>query len=207
MSLWVKLCGIRSLRELGWAIDAGADAVGLVLTPSVRQVEIDLAREISEAAAGQIVTVGVFHHPDRTLIERTQARVGYDLCQAETASLRGVDGIVTMPVVHDSDGLAGEVVDARQASRSGRILIESAGKGGYGHAPDARRVRRLGAIDDVVLAGGLNAANVAGWIENMQPGGVDVSSGVESARGEKDRELMFEFVAAARAAQERRADG
>jgi phosphoribosylanthranilate isomerase len=207
MSLWVKLCGIRSIRELEWAIDAGADAVGLVLTPSVRQVEVDLARTITEAAAGRVATVGVFHYPERNLVERFRDEVGFDLCQAETASVRGIDGIVTLPVVHDSEVLGADVEDARQASGSGKILVESAGKGGHGNAPDSRRVVRLGPIDDVVLAGGLNAANVAEWIYTMQPGGVDVSSGVESSRGEKDRALMFEFVAAARSAQERQAHG
>lgn len=203
MSLWVKLCGIQSLTDLEWAVEAGADAVGVVLTPSIRTVDLELAGQIVDQADGHVETVGVFHFPERELVERARDTVGFDLYQAETSSLSAIDGIVALPVVHDSADLDAEVRSSLQSSGSGRVLVESAGKGGLGLSPDFERVAGIEHMHVVVLAGGLNPDNVAEKVATLGPGGVDVSSGVESAPGLKDRSLMASFVTAARTAEER----
>jgi phosphoribosylanthranilate isomerase len=198
VSLWVKLCGVRSEADVAAAVAAGADAVGVVMTPSVRQVDIETARRLVVDAPDELTTVAVFYRPDRDLVESVRDRVPFDLFQAEPESLAGIAGIQILPVVHDRPDLASAVHGLSTSLRSKRILVESAGRGGTGLAPDWGRVAAIGRLDDVVIAGGLNSENVAAAVAKLGPGGVDVSSGVESEPGVKDPELMARFVQAAR---------
>ena len=198
MSLWVKLCGVRTHRDVEAAVDAGADAIGVVLTPSVRMVDLDTAHDLVRSAPGELLKVAVFYRPQRAQVEAVRDAVPFDLFQAESEALDGIDGIEVLPVVHDRPDLATAVACAAGLPGSGRVLVESAGHGGQGAAPDWGRVAALGNLDRVVVAGGLTPDNVAGVVATLRPGGVDVSSGVESAPGVKDPGLMKSFVAMAR---------
>ncbi|MEX1038635.1 MAG: phosphoribosylanthranilate isomerase [Acidimicrobiia bacterium] len=200
MSLWVKLCGVRSESDIESAVAAGADAVGVVMTPSVRQVEIEVAKRLVLAAPDHLVKVGVFYRPDRAHVENVRDQVPFDLFQAEPESLAGIEGIRVLPVVHDRVDLRTAVASAAGASADGRVLVESAGRGGTGAAPDWDRVAAIGQLDHVIIAGGLTPDNVAGAVSTLRPGGVDVSSGVESSPGVKDPDLMRSFVEMARSA-------
>jgi phosphoribosylanthranilate isomerase len=82
-----------------------------------------------------------------------------------------------------------------------RLLFEGA-RSGSGRTADWEEARSLAARTQLILAGGLAAANVADAIRHVRPWGVDVSSGVEKRRGEKDPRLIHEFVARVRATQE-----
>jgi phosphoribosylanthranilate isomerase len=198
VSLWVKLCGVRSEADVAAAVAAGADAIGLVMTPSVRQVDLDTARRLVAGAPDELTTVAVFYRPDRDLVESVRDQVPFDLFQAEPESLEGISGIQTLPVIHDSPDLASAVRGLSTSLRRERILVESAGRGGTGLSPDWRRVGAVGQLDKVVIAGGLTPDNVAEAVADLNPGGVDVSSGVELSPGVKDPELMARFVEAAR---------
>lgn len=198
MSLWVKLCGVRTQRDVEAAVAAGADAVGVVLTPSVRMVDIDTALALVMAAPPDLVKVAVFYMPERAHVEAVRDAVPFDLFQAEPETLEGLGGIEVLPVVHDQPDLAPAVARAAEMSRSRRVLVESAGHGGKGAAPDWGRVAAVGNLDRVVVAGGLTPGNVAKVVATLRPGGVDVSSGVESAPGVKDPILMESFVEMAR---------
>lgn len=198
MSLWVKLCGVRTQRDVEVAAAAGADAVGVVMTRSVRMVDLDAARALVMAAPRELLKVAVFYMPERAHVEAVRDAVPFDLFQAEPETLEGIDGIEVLPVVHDRPDLAPAVSRAAEMSRSGRVLVESAGHGGKGAAPDWGRVAAVGNLDRVVVAGGLTPDNVAGVVATLRPGGVDVSSGVESAPGVKDPILMESFVEMAR---------
>ncbi len=198
MSLWVKLCGVRTRSDVEAAAAAGADAVGVVLTPSVRMVDLDTARALVLAAPRDLLKVAVFYRPARAHVEAARDAVPFDLFQAEPESLEGIDGIETLPVVHDGPALVPAVARAVEMSGSGRVLVESAGHGGKGAAPDWGRVAAVGNLDHMVVAGGLTPLNVAEVVATLRPGGVDVSSGVESAPGVKDPILMESFVEMAR---------
>lgn len=200
MSLWVKLCGVRSESDIESALAAGADAIGVVMTPSVRQVEIGMARRLVLAAPDHLVKVGVFYRPDRDHVENVRDEVAFDLFQAEPESLEGIEGIRVLPVVHDRTDLRAAVATASGVSADGRVLVESAGRGGTGAAPDWDRVAAVRPLDHVIIAGGLTPDNVAGAVSTLRPGGVDVSSGVESSPGVKDPDLMRSFVERARSA-------
>jgi phosphoribosylanthranilate isomerase len=198
MSLWVKLCGVRSEADIAAAVAAGADAVGMVMTSSVRQIDIHTARRLVAEAEDRLTTVAVFYWPDRDLVESVRDQVPFDLFQAESETLEGISGIQTLPVVHDRPDLASAVRRLTTSLGSRRILVESAGRGGTGLSPDWGRVATIGRLDNVVIAGGLTSENVAAAVANLGPAGVDVSSGVESEPGVKDHELMARFVQAAR---------
>lgn len=198
MSLWVKLCGVRTQRDIEAAMAAGADAVGVVMTPSVRMVDLDTARTLVLSAPGDLLKVAVFYRPTRAQVEAVRDAVPFDLFQAEPETLQGIGGIEVLPVVHDRPDLAPAVARAAEVAGSGRVLVESAGHGGKGAAPDWGRVAALGNLDHVVVAGGLTPDNVGGVVAALRPAGVDVSSGVESAPGVKDPILMESFVEMAR---------
>jgi phosphoribosylanthranilate isomerase len=144
-----------------------------------------------------LLKVAVFYRPTRAHVEAVRDAVPFDLFQAEPESLDGIDGIEVLPVVHDRLDLASAVAGAAEMS-GGRVLVESAGHGGKGAAPDWSRVAAVGNLDRVIVAGGLTPDNVAGVVATLRPGGVDVSSGVESAPGLKDPILMGSFVEMAR---------
>jgi phosphoribosylanthranilate isomerase len=92
---------------------------------------------------------------------------------------------------------------ASSALPAGRLLYESA-TSGSGALADWGEAERLARERELILAGGLNAANVAAAVQAVRPFGVDVSTGVESAPGRKSPELIREFVQSARAARRER---
>ncbi len=198
MSLFVKLCGLQSVAEVEFAASLGVDALGFVMTPSIRQVDFETGRRLVAAVPEGVISVGVFYRPEADLVRHVRDEVGFDWIQAETESLRGIDGIAAFPVVHDGIELEGHVAEALEVSASGWVLVESAGHGGKGHSAEWARVADLDDVSDVVLAGGLNAGNVLEATGLVHPGGVDVSSGIESVPGIKDPSLMREFVETAR---------
>lgn len=198
MTIWVKLCGLRTASDVEVAAAAGADAVGFVMTPSVRQLDPNQARRLVASVPNGVASVAVLYRPDKSFVAHLRDTVPFDYFQAEPPSLRGVDGIRVLPVVHDAEDLPGRVEEAMELTGKGMVLVESAGKGGSGLPPDWDRIASLRDLSRVVIAGGLDVSNVAGVVSRLGPGGVDVSSGVESSRGVKDHGLMKEFVAAAR---------
>ncbi len=204
--LFVKVCGITSEKDAEAAAEAGADAVGLVFWPrSPRAVGVEAARRIAAAVPPAVVRVGVFVDEAPETIARTVEAVGLDLvqlhgderpnlldalpCRAWKALRVGSD--LTAADVAPWAGAAGLLLDARAAGRPG----------GTGQTFDwtlARAVRER--ISFLVLAGGLDAQNVAKAVEVVRPDGVDVSSAVESAPGRKDSAKVRSFVEAARRA-------
>lgn len=202
MSLFVKLCGIRTGSDVAAAIEAGADAVGFVLTPSPRRVDISEAARLAALVRHEMVTVAVFHRPGPRLLAETRAVLDPDLYQAEAHTLVGVPAERMLPVVADGPGLGNRIGEELERAERGMVLVDRAARGGTGLGPDLDRVAALESRDRVILAGGLTPDNVADAVHRVRPLGVDVSSGIERAPGEKDPGLMIGFVAAARAALE-----
>jgi phosphoribosylanthranilate isomerase len=145
-----------------------------------------------------VLGVAVFHNPQPELLARTESEVAPDLFQAETESLAGLPADRILPVVVDGVGLEDSVNRALGSTEIGMVLIDSAAKGGTGRAPDWARLATLRTSSRVILAGGLDPKNVGVAVSTVNPFGVDVSSGIERAPGEKDPDLMRAFVTAAR---------
>jgi phosphoribosylanthranilate isomerase len=206
MSLFVKLCGIRSQAELELAVEAGADAVGLVLTPSPRQVSLSQAGALIGLLPEHVLGVAVFHEPSIELIRRVEEEMRPDLFQANLGSLQGLAPDRILPVVVDNDNVEYSLQFALDATTREMALVDSAAKGGTGRAADWARLAGLARRDRMILAGGLSPANVGEAVSRVRPLGVDVSSGIESRPGVKDPELMLAFVRAARAGAESRGE-
>jgi phosphoribosylanthranilate isomerase len=193
---------MRTVADVEAAIESGADAVGIVLSPSPRQVGAITARKLVESASGHLAAVAVFYHPGHETVRAWHREVGFDIYQAEPTSLPIEDGMNLIPVVHDSELLDIHLAEARAMSTSGLVLVEGKGKGGHGESVNPDRLAAVGAIPDVIIAGGLNPGNVGSVVRSIRPGGVDVSSGIEGSLGVKDHALMHRFVEVARQAEE-----
>ncbi len=196
MTGWVKVCGLTAPDAVAAAIDAGADAIGLVFAESPRAVSVDDAVLLAGLARGHAQVVAVMRHPEPALAHEVQARVAPDLLQTDAGDYEGFDlmpGVAALPVYRDHD-----VGDP--AALPERLLFEGRNSGS-GERADWDLARRIAAGRRLVLAGGLDPDNVGAAVTAVRPWGVDVSSGVESAPGRKDPQKINEFIKAARAAE------
>ena len=192
--MFVKICGITDREAARAAVAAGADALGFVFAASPRQVSAEAALEIAADVPKSTLRVAVFHHPTRAHFEHVLTVFAPDWIQTDAEDLASLPVPATtfaLPVLRN--GRVGE-----PATWPKRVLFEGA-RSGTGVAADWSEARRLAAATQVVLAGGLSAANVAAAVEQVRPWGVDVSTGVERAPGRKDPEKITTFVARVRA--------
>jgi phosphoribosylanthranilate isomerase len=192
--LWIKICGMTDASGIAAAVAAGVDAVGFVFyAPSPRNLEIGRAVELQSLVPEHVQRVAVFLHPARSLVADVLAKVRPDCMQLDLEDLAALElpaSVARLPVVRSR---------ALPERLPARVLLESA-RSGQRERADWNEARELGRRHEVVLAGGLDADNVALAIETARPFGVDVSSGVESARGRKDPALIEKFVKTARRA-------
>lgn len=218
MTIEVKICGVNSPEALAWAAEAGADFVGFVFFPaSPRAVTPEQAGAISASLAGGPRRVGLFVDPADALLEAALAAARLDVIQlhgeespARVAEIRTRFGVPVMKAL----GIATEADLAQVAEYApvvDRLLLDAkpppdAVLPGGNAAPFEWRLARLAPIPKPwLLAGGLTPANVAEAIAASGAPGVDVSSGVERARGVKDAGLIRDFVGAARGWEKRAA--
>ena len=217
MSLWVKVCGLRTSAEVAAACAAGADAIGFVFAPSVRRVSPAEAAAAAAVASASVQRVAVFLHPTQDELDEVLAGFKPDIVQtdaADFATLQVPAGIAMLPVVRAGEsreqalshnGSREQALSHNEASSVGgsllptRCLVEGP-RSGTGQVADWTLAAAMAARTQVVLAGGLHAGNVAAAVQAVRPWGVDVSSGVESAPGVKDAARIHQFVFAARQA-------
>lgn len=201
--LFVKICGISTADAAAAVADSGADAIGFVFAPgSPREVSAEHARSLIAGLPPALETVGVFRNQPIDTVLRTASAAGVatvqlhgDETEAEFDRLRA-EGFGTIRAL--------SIDDYRRLSRDGalraddRLLIDAVTPGG-GAAFDPTLLSAAAPDDFWILAGGLTPQNVAELVGIMQPGGIDVSSGVEVSRGVKDTALIRAFVEAIRA--------
>jgi phosphoribosylanthranilate isomerase len=193
---FIKICGMTDERAVEAALEAGADAIGFVFAPSVRRVEPAEAARLAAPARGRVPCFAVTQHPSRELLDAIFAEFVPDVLQTDVedfASIKLPAGVKPLPVVRDA---------ARVPPGGVRILFEGP-KSGTGQVADWAAAHRVAAAREILLAGGLNPENVAEAVAQVQPFGVDVSSGVEDSPGRKSPERIAEFVTRARAAYAR----
>ncbi len=195
--MFVKICGMNSPDAVAGAVEAGVDALGFVFSPSPREVTPEQAVALCVGLPATIKRIAVMRHPAPELWRRVLEVFVPDWLQTDAEDLLGIrlpKGCEPLPVFRDGSAPA-------DSDLPDRLLFEGM-QSGSGRLADWDEARGLAHVTEVVLAGGLNADNVADAIRFVKPWGVDVSSGVERARGEKDPAKIKEFVARARAAQE-----
>lgn len=197
----VKICGITRLADGLAAARCGADAVGFVFyAPSRRYLEPAAAAAIAAALPPFVARVGLFVDPDPAWVEATLAAVELDLLQFHGAEPPELCRRFRMPYLKAA-GMADNAVDLAALCRrygDARALLVDSHSGGGGGSGETFAWSRLpsGLPKPLLLAGGLNPANVAAAIAQVHPFGVDVSSGVEVAKGEKSPQLLAAFMAA-----------
>lgn len=202
--MFVKICGVTSEEDALLAVAMGADAVGFVFAPSVRQMAPAAVAAITRRMPPQVLTIGVFRDALASRVVEIVQEAGL-----HGAQLHGNESLEDCAEVSSSVPFvvkaftAGSPALERSASYRVHALLVDAPEPGSGNVFDWRLAEAAPKARRLLLAGGLTPANVAHAIERVHPWGVDVSSGVESSPGRKDPRLVRAFVQAARAAGER----
>lgn len=222
MTLWIKICATTSLEDALLAAEAGADAVGFIFAPSRRRVTVEQVAAIVPQLPAQLEKIGVFveagfeeiapavescgltgvqlqFDAPAELPATLRTRFGpslrivrvvhFNSANAESAQVAQLDGNPHIDAIHvdtctaTAVGGTGQTFDWHHAAKT---LFQNAKE---------RKLR--------IAAGGLTPENVAEAIRILNPWGVDVASGVETAPGRKDPTKLRAFIAAARAASRR----
>jgi phosphoribosylanthranilate isomerase len=192
--MWIKICGITAPDAIAAALEAGADALGFVFAESPRQLTPEAAAQLARPVRGRLRCVAVTRHPTQRTVDEILRVFRPDLLQTDAADFAALtlpETLERLPVVRSGAGAP--------APLPPRILFEGP-TSGVGVAGDWAAARRLAVRTELVLAGGLDGANVAAAVAAVKPFGVDVSSGVEARAGVKSPLKILEFVSAARAA-------
>jgi phosphoribosylanthranilate isomerase len=213
MSLIVKICGLSTIEALDVALDEGADMVGFVFfPPSPRHLSYEAARPLGRRVRGRAQKVALTVDADDAVFEALVEALQPDLLQlhgkesaARVTALKQRFGLPVMkaiPVETKAD-LAAVVPYAGIADRllfDARAPREATRPGGLGKPFDWHVLENLDPGMPFMLSGGLDAGNVAEALRITRAPGVDVSSGVERAPGEKDPDKIRAFIRAAREA-------
>lgn len=195
----VKICGITNLADARYCAGAGAEYLGFIQSSaSPRYVEPDTAREIIEWVAG-VKTVGVFVDADVDLVNSVVSSTGFDVVQLHGEESPEYCSVINRPVVKAFRIRA----DAEPDDVNERLLpyvpyvsaflfdtYVEAKAGGTGKTFPWPIVSDVRPDLPVFLAGGLSPDNVTVAVETVRPFGIDISSGVETAPGQKDFEAV-----------------
>ncbi|MGH8897252.1 MAG: phosphoribosylanthranilate isomerase [Egibacteraceae bacterium] len=199
--MFVKICGLRTPRAVTVAVDAGAEAVGFVLTASPRQLTPAQARHLAAGVPPDVLTVAVFSGEPPDTVRAAAIEAGVRAVQlhgdhpaGDFAALRDLPFELVRAVAGTGDA------DLRCGAYGEDLLIVDAPRPGSGELWSWGDLAGGRMIGRWLLAGGLRPDNVAAAIRAARPWGVDVSSGVESSRGVKDLDLIRRFVRAAKGA-------
>jgi len=195
----IKICGITRKDDARAAARAGADAIGLVFYPqSPRYLSVERAVEIRDALPPFVQAVALFVNPDAAQVAQVIGRVLPAMLQfhgEETPEFCGQFGVPYIKACRVKPGV--DLLEyLRPFSRAAAWLLDShvPEYGGVGESFDWSLVPAA-AEHPLILSGGLARENVAEAIRSVRPWGVDVSSGVESAKGIKDAAKIAAFIA------------
>ncbi len=195
----VKICGITRPDDGVTAARLGADAIGLVFyPPSPRFVNPDAARQIVAALPPFITVVGLFMNADPVAVRTVLAKIPLHLLQFHGDEEPGDCAAFNLPYIKAVPmGANADILDyeRRFATATGLLLDSHGGDqpGGSGQCFDWTRIPAT-CHQPLILAGGLHPGNVTTAIRQVRPYAVDVSSGVESAKGIKNAERMRAFL-------------
>lgn len=195
----VKICGITRPEDGLDAARSGADAIGFVFyAKSPRAVTPKQTAEIAAVLPPFVTTVGLFVDPDVEYVEAVLKDVSLDLLQFhgdEPPEFCRQFGRPYIKAIRMRDGIDLQAELNRYHDSHGLLLdtYTPGIPGGTGEAFDWHRVPEKLA-SQIVLAGGLNAANVGEAIQQVKPYAVDVSGGVEASKGIKDADKIAAFM-------------
>lgn len=200
----VKICGLTNLTDALAAAKLGADAVGFVFAPrSKRRADPEAVAAISAALPPFVTSVGVFQDQPLEEVRAIMAR-----CRLHVAQLHGIEDVCYMrelghPVLKAlSLSGAEDLTKLNLYPNEATVLLDSS-MGGSGMTFDWNIAKVAGERKRIILAGGLDPANVGEAIIQSRPWGVDVAGGVEASPGVKDHNKLMLFFESVRSADGR----
>ncbi|NOT19458.1 MAG: phosphoribosylanthranilate isomerase [Sideroxydans sp.] len=195
----IKICGITREQNLHAVANSGADAIGLVFyEKSPRHVSVQHAARLMQVVPPFVTVVGLFVNPTADYVRQVLATISLDVLQFHgeespafceqfgkpyLKAIRVKAGVNLVECATEFSGAQGLLLDA---------FVEGT-QGGTGESFDWALIPQNLALP-VILSGGLNAGNVAAAIKQVRPYAVDVSSGVEAAKGIKDAAKVAAFI-------------
>jgi phosphoribosylanthranilate isomerase len=213
MAVEIKICGLSTPEALDVALESGADLVGFVFfPPSPRHLDFGAARALAKRVRGRAQRVALSVDADDAWLGASIEALAPDMLQlhgteppARVAAIRKKFGLPVMKAVavEEKADLAAIAAYAGVADRlifDARAPRAATRPGGLGKSFDWRLLENLDLQTPFMLSGGLDAGNVAEALRITRAPGVDVSSGVERAPGEKDLDKIRAFVRAVRPA-------
>jgi phosphoribosylanthranilate isomerase len=212
----IKICGLRTLRDLEICLRAGVDAIGLLVGrvhASRDFISLETAREIARRTPPFITPTLVTHLEDMPEVARLAHAAGCRAIQLHgemtKADVEAIRKLTSLPLiarvsVEDTNSIdrARELAEVADALVLDSIDRAANQVGGTGHTHDwsiSARIRRAVTIP-VILAGGLTPANAAAAIQTVKPWAVDVNTGVKGKDGGKSAHKIMQFVRQARQA-------
>ncbi len=196
----IKICGITNTEDALWAVNLKIDALGFIFAESPRKVEPEIVQKIIRFLPPFISSVGVFVNEDRKKVEEIAENCGLTTLQfhgEESSSycegfkqkvvkaFRVKDKSVLEKAVQYKDKVDGYLLDTYSPSKYG-------GTGKTFEWSIAKEIKEFGL--PIILSGGLNPQNIREAISEVEPYGIDVSSGVEERPGKKNLEKLINFV-------------
>jgi phosphoribosylanthranilate isomerase len=201
----IKFCGITRLEDLQVAIDLGVDAMGLVFCPtSPRAINVQHACMLIDRCGPFITSVGLFMNQDEGTISSLIEQAPVDMLQFHGNESEQFCRSFGLPYLKSiAMGGAGQTVSKSDYVSASGLLLDSNELGQPGGSGKQFNWQNIPALDrPIILAGGLDANNVSDAVKKIRPYAVDVSSGIESAKGIKDTNKMKKFVSSVREADE-----
>jgi phosphoribosylanthranilate isomerase len=200
----IKICGLTRVDDVRAAVDAGADAVGFVFAESPRRVTLVRAAELASAVPPPVARVGVFVDASAEEIElavRLARLSAVQLCGDESPEFCSAISVPVIKVHKVGTGFAWHIIEPYRGHAAAQLLDTRVTDkaGGTAKTFDWHTVGESPGWASVFVAGGLTPSNIAEAMRAMRPFAVDVSSGVESAPGLKDSNLMAQLCAGVRA--------
>ncbi len=205
----IKICGIKDVDTALAAVDAGADAIGLVFVEkSPRHITVKQAKRIADALPAFVEPVGLFVDSPPDQIKHIAQEAGLKTIQLHGhESLAVLDELTGLSVIRAfamQSRTKDEINSWIEHPLVKAVLIDTPPSesatltGGSGQTFDWKQLKHepYGSYQPLILAGGLTPRNVAQAIHTCSPYAVDVSSGVESSRGVKDSGLIYQFCSA-----------
>jgi phosphoribosylanthranilate isomerase len=214
MSLIVKICGLKTPEALDVALESGADMVGFVFfAPSPRNLTLEAARPLGERVKGRAGKVALTVDADDQTLDAIVEALRPDMLQlhgSETPECleavrarfgRSVMKALPIAAKGDLDRIGRYAKVADRLLFDARAPQDATRPGGLGKPFDWTLLKGIDPGIPFMLSGGLDAGNVAEALRITRASGVDVSSGVERAPGEKDPDKIRAFIRAIRAAE------
>ena len=199
----VKICGLMAAEHVDAAVQHGADFIGFVFAPSRREVTLQQATALAQSIPSHVKKVGVFVNESAERIREIAAAVPLDYVQYHGDEPQSLIDAVGYPAIKAFSVTCAADVQQAATYTVDYYLFDAPGtdfRGGSGHMFNWSLLSDAGInMDNVILAGGLHAENVRDAIRDVQPHGIDVSSGVETNKI-KDSLKIRAFLQAAKGA-------